>query len=377
MVGQPRKPASFENILHTHFSDDECNQTISLAAAAHLSARFPLASPPGVIRSGSGINCAVITGEARTTGPYVDGGYFDNSGAASVQRAVQALRKAEEQKEAKHRASCDLLEHLPARAACQQEFSKRKIIVLHTVFRDSVDEEELKDKIRLPSLFEFVTPFQAVLSARGVLAEAPIEQLCNVAADDTDANCEDLNGWLAKNETANSDEQPIDFKFKTGTTGANENLVWIRSPLHSPLIEAETGPGGNCQSESNPHNMPLGWLLGDAGGVLLDRISHHACKIPRSVARRRQGRRAISCRRLAFTRRDLRQTRHCPGCSESGSSAFLPIRVSTSSPGASRPSGTEDPREDTRGGVHGGFLQLGGHHFTQTLKARDFNLPCP
>jgi hypothetical protein len=62
---------------------------IPISTAAILSARFPLITPAGTVPVPSGYNGAAIPSKAR----YVDGGYFENSGLATVLDAVEAIRK--------------------------------------------------------------------------------------------------------------------------------------------------------------------------------------------------------------------------------------------------------------------------------------------
>ncbi len=64
---------------------------VSASVAAHLSARFPYVSPPGKVWEG---------GEARH---LVDGGYFENSGAATAADVLASVRKVVEQRGWQHR----------------------------------------------------------------------------------------------------------------------------------------------------------------------------------------------------------------------------------------------------------------------------------
>ena len=60
------------------------DRDISLSTAALLSARFPIISPPGV----------VLNRKGKVVARIVDGGYFENFGAATAQELAQQLKQA-------------------------------------------------------------------------------------------------------------------------------------------------------------------------------------------------------------------------------------------------------------------------------------------
>jgi hypothetical protein len=60
------------------------DRDVSLSTAALLSARFPLISPPGV----------VLNSKGKVVARIVDGGYFENFGAATAQEIAQQLKQA-------------------------------------------------------------------------------------------------------------------------------------------------------------------------------------------------------------------------------------------------------------------------------------------
>jgi hypothetical protein len=77
---------------------------IPLSTAAILSARFPWITPAGTVQVRSACDGSAIPPNAR----YADGGYFENSGLATILDAVEAIRQeagrqeAVQQKEARH-----------------------------------------------------------------------------------------------------------------------------------------------------------------------------------------------------------------------------------------------------------------------------------
>lgn len=205
----------FSNVI-----PEGCNFDVTLATAAHLSARFPLVSPPGTVNFAQSDKCP-----NEVLGPYVDGGYFDNSGAAAVIPIIQSLKS---------------------------QGIDRKIVVLHIMYRG---QEHGLDSQGLGPLFNLTTPLDAAIRARQVHSSTPLEQLCEaILGGDLESNsCAKLDGWLAS-RTPN-------FAFVSKNFDDRLTNQWIRAPLQIP---SENEPGGV--------ELPLGWLLGEAGPLIEKRV---------------------------------------------------------------------------------------------------------
>jgi len=67
------------------------DKTIRLSTAAILGARFPFISPAGRIDSKIPADTTIITTDTIRSNYFVDGGYFDNSGAGVVQEMIRAM----------------------------------------------------------------------------------------------------------------------------------------------------------------------------------------------------------------------------------------------------------------------------------------------
>ena len=219
--------------------DGPVGQYLDVASASHLSARFPLISPPGRICA-SGTDCNLTS-----HGPFIDGGYYDNSGASGVHKAVQKLLELD---------------------------PDRPITVLHIIFRPT---ESAEGEARLPTFFDFAVPMTGVMKARSVHGQVPIQQLCQtlVSAAQTsaappDKSCDDINVWLASSlEEHDGSDAPC---FDT-TYFDRGRVQWVRSPLQAKVGEicgGRTAPTDRFEVE-----LPLGWLLGDAGETILNRVN--------------------------------------------------------------------------------------------------------
>ncbi|MBU9170872.1 MULTISPECIES: patatin-like phospholipase family protein [Burkholderia] len=71
-------PSAFANSIDM---ESVAPRSVSMISAAHASARFPLVSPPGAVRSDTG----------QSIGHAVDGGYIDASGALTATELVRAI----------------------------------------------------------------------------------------------------------------------------------------------------------------------------------------------------------------------------------------------------------------------------------------------
>ncbi len=242
-------PAAFDNYPYWNVidaieaaEDGPVGQYLDVASASHLSARFPLISPPGRICA-SGIDC-----NRTSHGPFIDGGYYDNSGASGVHKAVQKLLELD---------------------------PDRPIIVLHIIFRPT---EAAAGEARLPTFFDFAVPVTGVMKARSVHGQVPIQQLCQtlVSASQSfavppDRSCDDINVWLASSleDHTGSDAPCFD------TTYFDQGRVqWVRSPLQAKV--GEICGGRTAPSDRYEVELPLGWLLGDAGETILNRVNDQA-----------------------------------------------------------------------------------------------------
>ena len=131
-------------------------KTLPLSTAAHLSARFPVSNPTGVIETR-------YPGGRWKRHYFVDGGYMDNSGALTAIQSLEALRSAADEKKA-----------------------KVNVIVLHLYALGIPDQGDLKRQSgqRATKQNEFASIPSAVLKARGAASRAPIRILCNSLLDD-------------------------------------------------------------------------------------------------------------------------------------------------------------------------------------------------
>lgn len=246
-------------------------ESISLATAAHLSARFPLVSPPGRLELD---DCQTRSAQAKDMlneagiGLYVDGGYFDNSGAASSQSAIKMLREQD-----RDQCLADLHNAQNGGSNAIRNCT-RPVIVLHVVHRGHAGKPR---GTRLSPFYEFVTPAEAVMAARGVHGDVPIQRLCESGAGRIKApvGCRKLNGWLAdadldvtENEYAEKLIYDQDVVFETWVdideATAAPRLIWMRSPLQFAADVDDVGV-----------RLPLGWLLGETGPTILKRVDAH------------------------------------------------------------------------------------------------------
>ena len=125
-------------------------KTLPLSTAAHLSARFPVSNPTGVVET--------RYDRGRWKRHYfVDGGYMDNSGALTAIQSVEALRRA------------------------APEDATVNVIVLHLYALGIPSEADFKKDRgqRATKQGEFSSIPSAVLKARGAASRAPIRLLCN------------------------------------------------------------------------------------------------------------------------------------------------------------------------------------------------------
>ncbi len=269
--------------------------TLSLATSAHLSARFPLVSPPGRLeidqcgpafleREAERRVAAIEQNRDKASllgkdpiGLFVDGGYFDNSGAASAQLVVEALRDAD-------RRECAATS---TPGTTDGRNCHRPIIVLHTIFRDIAVKEP---PTSVSPFYEFATPVEAVVAARGIHGDMPIQRLCESGLSDqisddntTDQSCDQINAFLADQHLSVSKrdyrrmmlsnwlgtEDGAWFVKDMDTFAPGEPaLTWIRSPLQFPASQKDIET-----------RLPLGWLLGETGPAILDRVDVHVGQV--------------------------------------------------------------------------------------------------
>jgi hypothetical protein len=129
---------------------------LPLSTAAHLSARFTYVSPAGLIDTHRSDRSRWIR--------LVDGGYFDNSGTATLQEIARAIRRA--------------------RARLPQGQRPMRVIVLH------IPNEPPNAPVPRGSLLngrellsESLSPVRALLAARGAHARQSVEFMKNGADD--------------------------------------------------------------------------------------------------------------------------------------------------------------------------------------------------
>lgn len=212
----------------------EEGQTISLATAAGLSARFPLVSPPAVLRVMGDPADGALPGPCApwrdTLIRYVDGGYLDNSGALSATEAVSALRRAAE------------------RARSTGDAVQLDIIVLHIFARTIPTENEGPLKTSNNFMPELTGPLDAFFGARGMHGLTPVENLCRLIAEESgvdEENCAELASYRRR---------PVDSVAQITTRACEDfNLSWFN--MHLDVREDEP---------SREDYVPLGWVLGGA-----------------------------------------------------------------------------------------------------------------
>ncbi|MEM6499839.1 MAG: hypothetical protein AAF709_24415, partial [Pseudomonadota bacterium] len=134
-------------------------KTLPISTAAHLSARFPVSNPTGVIET------RFETGRWKRH-YFVDGGYMDNSGALTAIQSVEALR----------------------RQAGKAEVQVNVIVLhLYALTIPSEDADENPRGQRATKQNEFASIPSAVLKARGAASRAPIRLLCTSLLDFSDS----------------------------------------------------------------------------------------------------------------------------------------------------------------------------------------------
>lgn len=146
---------------------------LSLATAAHMSARFPGASPTAVIEIRE---TAKDGGNVSTDRHFVDGGYFDSSGAAGAAHAARALR----------------------RAAIKLGLEERLQPIVVNIYTRKVDAPRPSPPRAGQGriLSEISIPVGAVMGARNVSGQMPVAALCLLVARDLSVDvlrvCESL-----------------------------------------------------------------------------------------------------------------------------------------------------------------------------------------
>ena len=231
---------------------------VPLITAAHLSARFPGSNPPAIFDA--------YFADPETTTPseprfhqlrFVDGGYFDNSGAAASLEAVSALKRA-----------------------AQDKGVSIQFVVIHAFVRTPIDREARRRRARNLTfdgfMNEVTAPAAAVFEARRSAALFPLETLCREVARDygdgelTDAHVNDYCANLAKRRAydehsptpSTSTEQsgppgPTELRAVTCTLNDGSDAdgagvpIWIPAPLD------------NVTSQTADERLLLGWLLRD------------------------------------------------------------------------------------------------------------------
>ncbi|NQY12546.1 MAG: hypothetical protein HRT81_01630 [Henriciella sp.] len=129
-------------------------KTLPLSTAAHLSARFPVSNPTGVVETRN-------KNGRWNRHHFVDGGYMDNSGSLTAIQSVEALREA-----ARGKAPIN-------------------VIVLNLYALGIPDQGAFENETgqRATKQSEFTSIPSAVLKARGAASRAPIRLLCNSLLD--------------------------------------------------------------------------------------------------------------------------------------------------------------------------------------------------
>lgn len=225
--------------------------TLPLAAAAHVSARFPASNPPGLIDSPSqqGGDGAWDGWRQRR---FVDGGYVDNSGAAAAAEAVQVLRAR-------------------ARARGLQV----RVIVLH-IFARAADGGARAALGRSAAFNELSAPVSGFFQSRERSGRLPTVALCQlIATTDMDSEkCSELNEARFFDTRTSASSSCREDMSVINTAGAD----WVSAPL--------------CVSgrEGAPDNYLLGWLMkSDSHRQIGDDMAAIADDVLRAMARAARG----------------------------------------------------------------------------------------
>ena len=210
--------------------------SLSAITAAHVSARFPWTNPPAVVdldATGRCIQGAEETELARFN--YVDGAFFDNSGAAAARPSVQALFDAAARLEISHLVD---------------------VRVVHIYAREIIEGGSFE---RSRSVSQTLAPLSAAIEARRTRGRSQTVSLCQMVVANSDRA--DLAGYcerLHEHRSVTRLELSNDFyaegigKSKATIAIAPEeadDLFWINIPAH-----VSSRPG-------SPEYAPLGWLL--------------------------------------------------------------------------------------------------------------------
>lgn len=213
--------------------------SLSLATAAHISSRFPFANPPATFERQ--VETERFTGWRDVH--FVDGGYFDNSGATAASYAVAALRAAALDLDAER---CD---GQPRNCVS----GRLRVIILHAFVREQPGNQpgEQTDGF----LAEIAAPLSALIGARKQSALAPSISLCRQIAEGAESDreiCAQLASWRCR-QTENSPVDPCvpglaGEIVRAGYDASNRQLRWINAPLDN------VSPG-------DPNYLLLGWLM--------------------------------------------------------------------------------------------------------------------
>jgi hypothetical protein len=203
---------------------------MSLATAAVLSARFPFITPPGAIDEHSCGADAAKSAVRRIR--YVDGGYLDNSGASTASDAIDAFKRACQDR---HMAVCP------------------PILVLNIHARDLKGRNETPTR-SVDILPEFTAPPSVWLKSASVLARAPNENLCrqvdeyNRTRGSDGITAQPKPSHISCSKLYSLHSASIDHANDIPTVWAND-LNWVSAAI-------DVGPRGSKTY------VPLGWLLG-------------------------------------------------------------------------------------------------------------------
>jgi hypothetical protein len=176
---------------------------IALSTAAVLSARFPLLTPPGLVRLAvtSSLPLAASPGLRQQPIQLVDGGYLDNSGVVTALNVVREIKAA------------------AAKANPPQKLQITLIVLTSGDFAPPSDAPG-----------DYLTPVQALLSTRGARGAIAIKQAENFFEADQ-----------SQNQTANSLDKVILQGY-----GYPLPLGWRLSPITRLLILGQNGNPTRC-----------------------------------------------------------------------------------------------------------------------------------
>ena len=242
----------------------EPGETLPLAAAAHVSARFPIASPRALLAASR---------PARQNISFLDGGYADNSGAAAASGAVEALLRAAAAIDA---ACASRASDCPIAEGGRPLRDRLRVVVLHFHSRAIATSEGLDPGQRVDLIAEITGPVRAAVAVQARRSAPSIDAFCRLAiapGPDSRSVCSRLPAarrtTIAKAGARTKDDADARDAVVDPTVrdGAGRRLSWISAPLDV------------AETPDDPRFVPLGWYLGGSAAYVAAETARRAPKI--------------------------------------------------------------------------------------------------